>query len=796
MNRLGFLLVLFSQFAFIDAIFGETILFEYEGMTYNIVSRTDFTAELYDASTFKEIKLPESASYNGRDLTVIGISYNALNNSIKANKEINLWLTPSCSYIKTQSEKGGTINIYMSSLDDYLRMTESINYKKNLYYANGDPIESNIEIPEVIKSISCKYAFSNVSSVHSINIERDGLKLPYGFCSNCKNLQSATLSPCTLENEVFKGCSSLEIVNITGSGEYKTGSDTFRSCSKLEKINGMLIGNIPIGCFNYCSSLKELSFGTGNHKIHSSRTYSQYSTPNYEYDGAFKECSNLSRLNFPDAETICRISYGSIYDSDNYYSPAGDYSIIYSFFKTNNIFRSCGFGRYYINNEEVKSFRVPDDIETLNEGAFCNTRLNSFDLNRVKHLKSYSIYNCGLDYLFIPSTVETIESNSVDCIEASFEHFKYASTSNPINGDNLEYLTIYDCNSLRGFSGCSKLHTVNIDYLGGNIESSAFDGCSNLSNFICKRSASGLSINSYAFRNSGITDFKIPEGITSIKELAFEGSAIKSLELCNVQRISLVGSYKNSNYVISNSGSFANCSNLKTLIVNGYASIPSYYGYSMYPWVDSNIENIVFGDNRYIADVDFYVTGRGRGGTNYTYIGVESNLKSVKLGRNVEELYLFGIKSISYNNSSWSFIYDKTQIDYVEVKNPNPPVVYGGFSDWTFMNATLHVPEEALDRYKSDSYWGQFWNIQGEKFEYESGIQDIINDKASTNIYCNRINQSEIQLVNAEKCNVKIYDMSGVNVYFTHSYEGEAIRLPKKGLYIIKCENNTVKVIL
>lgn len=780
--------------------YATDVLFEYGGMTYRVVSPQDFTADLYDALTNKDIVLPEKVVYNNRELTVIGLSSTALNNSIKTNKQVNVWITPQCQYIDTPSATGGTINIYISSLTDYLSMQNSPNYKKELFYQNGDKIPSNLIIPSDITNIVCRYAFSNCSSIESYTMEECDntmLSLPYGMFYKCTKLKSAILRPCNMSTSTFEGCTSLESIEIKGSKDYSIGQRVFYGCTKLEQINGQILGNVEQDCFNNCTSLSELSFGKGKHRIYSMKSvnpYAGYSNPTITYYGAFKNCKSLKRLNFTDTESIFNIIYG---DSTSYTSgPTGYYNY---YCPQNSIFYYSGGGEIFINKAKITDLKVPDNIEAIHSGALYNAALNTIDLNNVKTIKSYAIYGCGLQDIYIPATVETIQTTGIECVNATYEYYRGG-----LSGRYLTHLYIKNCGGISGLQNCKELQSVHIDYLGGNISSNTFSGCSNLNEFNCMACADYISIGSYAFASTANLKYiKIPEGVTKIDELAFSSSGIETLEFSSRNQVKIIASYYDAYKTYNvNYGAFTNCTSLRKLIINGGPiTVSYYYGYSPYPWLNSNIRSICFGDNEEICNVDFFITGYGSAyieGARTGWIGVKSELDSISVGYKTKDIIINGGKTIKYNQGSrtysWTFSYDKSQISYVEIRNPIPPNVTGGFSDWTFVNATLRVPKDALETYKTNSYWGQFWNIEG--VEFESDIWDTQINDCSTNpsISFHRINEFEIVLSNCAHQSVLIYDIKGKIVFKTSSYNGIPIEIPK-GIYIIKCGDKTKKTI-
>lgn len=132
--------------------------------------------------------------------------------------------------------------------------------------------------------------------------------------------------------------------------------------------------------------------------------------------------------------------------------------------------------------------------------------------------------------------------------------------------------------------------------------------------------------------------------------------------------------------------------------------------------------------------MDFYVTGKEN---YYTYRfgkyynAISSNLEELEFGVNVQKIYL---KGRNYFDDTYCTCYDSSKIKTITLKSVIPPeLTEGSFSDWSLINATVTVPEIALESYKSHPVWGKFWNIKGEDFGDSSVHDMLVPEKANVN---------------------------------------------------------------
>ena len=84
-------------------------------------------------------------------------------------------------------------------------------------------------------SVFARGCFSNSATLISINIPASVRYLSYGCCSNCSNLQSATINSLNLIKTCFESCSQLRTVKFL-SNVYSIEEYSFSNCTNLTDI--------------------------------------------------------------------------------------------------------------------------------------------------------------------------------------------------------------------------------------------------------------------------------------------------------------------------------------------------------------------------------------------------------------------------------------------------------------------------------------------------------------------------------------------------------------------------------
>lgn len=281
--------------------------FEHNGFYYNILSLSDLTVELTCGGEENEYK-NTTPSYSG-DVTIPQITEYA-NKTFKVI-QINPYAFINCSIATL------TIPETIESID-----------------ASGDTMGmygkfSNLVIEDGDKPIKCFRALITGDVTNTVYLGRDiegyqessvvydrtrggsyktitfGSKLssiPDYCCSGCPNLTDIYIPSAvkSVERAAFEACTALTIVQ--GECVEELDRDAFAGCSKLTSFDFPSLRTIGVGCFSYCTSLKDVVLPLGAITIYGD-----------SYGGAFYGCTSLESIVIPS--TVVKM--GLPYDDDN-----------------------------------------------------------------------------------------------------------------------------------------------------------------------------------------------------------------------------------------------------------------------------------------------------------------------------------------------------------------------------------------------------------------------------------------------------------------------------------------------
>ena len=339
----------------------------------------------------------------------------------------------------------------------------------------------SISIPNGVTSIGGK-AFSNCTSLTDI-IMPDSLTYinPWTF-SDCTNLTNITIpdSVTSIDGYTFSGCTSLTSITIPNSVT-SVGPCVFSGCTSLANITiSNSVTSIGNGAFSDCSSLTSITIPDGVTGIS---------------DGTFNGCTSLTSITIPDSVTSI-----------------GD-----------RAFNGC---------TSITSITIPDSVTSIGDRAFNGcTSLTSITIpDGVTGIEDYTFSGCtSLKSLMIPESVVKIGDYAFD--ECS----------------SLTGITIPKSVTEVGksaFRNCSNLTNITIQDGVESIGDYAFDGCKKLKEInVAPNNKKYTSVSGILFDKSkkellrypaGKVDksYNIPDSVTSIGDLAFEGcSSIESITI-------------------------------------------------------------------------------------------------------------------------------------------------------------------------------------------------------------------------------------------------------------------------
>ena len=230
----------------------------------------------------------------------------------------------------------------------------------------------------------------------------------------------------------------------------------------------------------------------------------------------------------------------------------------------NRVFRNC---------TTLESVVFPSTLTEIGGYAFDNTGLKEIVLPEgLKKLGEYAFQNCGqLEKVSIPASVSEasyygIFKNCPNLKTVTFGDGIAAIPANLFAESSLEMIEIPDTVLSIGtnaFRDCKSLDQVKFSEQLTLIENRAFYNCTLLETIDLPETLE--SIGTYGFRNTGIKELTLPEGLKTLKSNVFQNCA-------QLTSVYIPATLTEADYY----GVFANCPNLKTVTFgDGIAAVPA-----------------------------------------------------------------------------------------------------------------------------------------------------------------------------------------------------------------------------
>lgn len=576
----------------------------------------------------------------------------------------------------------------------------------NANYCSVDGVLYNNDKTLLIKCPNAKTECMIPSSVTTIGA--------YSF-SYCENLTSVMLPPSlkTIKEYAFTG-SGLTSVDISESVT-SIGNFALAICNNLTEVSiPASVTQIGTGVFNDCPALEAINVDGGNKKFSSE-------------DGALFNYNKKLLVKCPGTKTeyvipasVRNISYGAFLGSHHLTSitiPAsvtsvGEYPFIFcSALKEINVEEG---NRYYSSEDGVLYNRAKTELIRCPEA-----KTECVIPESVTEISYYAFGRCGLTSLDIPESVTEIGDN------AFYYCNNLVSITLPQSITSLKPNTFCECHSLTSLALPESLVSIE-DY--------AFANCKNLASLTLPESLA--SIGDYAFSGcTSLSAIPLPASLNSIGLWAFSGCS--SLTSINIPASTGVGY-----------NAFTNCSELEEINVEeGNQHISS--------------------ENGVVFNLDKTVLALCPGGRT-EYVIPESvtkiNLYAFAFNDRLETVTIPASVDLLYGPCFYSC--DALKDIYYYAENPGRGL-YNNFSYNIYNNATLHVPESALEAYKETAPWSYFKNITAIDI---TGINETTADFDDALPY-------------------EIYDLRGIRV-------GSDIESLVSGIYIMRQGNKVRKIVV
>ena len=478
----------------------------------------------------------------------------------------------------------------------------SIVIPKSLDYCDYNTIDAGAQGP-----------FYQCSNLKNVTFEEGTTIIPAGVFAACTGLEKIVIPDTVteLEKYCFANCSNLKDVTI-GNSVKEIGSDSFYATALTSIVIPDSVTDLYRSVFAKCTNLAEVTLSKNlKHMaewvfsndtaltsivIPKSLDYCDYYTNDAGAQGPFYQCSNLKNVTFEEGTTII---------------PAG-------------VFAAC---------TGIEEIVIPDTATEIEKYSFANCpNLKNVTIgNSVKEIGSNSFYGAAITSIVIPDSVtdlyRSVFANCTNLAEVklskNLKHMAEWVFSNdtaltsiviPKNLDYCDYYTngagaqgpFYHCNNLKNvtfeegitiipagvFAACAGIEEIVIPDTVVELEKYCFANCDNLSKVTMSSQVQEIGTASFyngvkiteitlpetmialygpCFYHTGITQIRIPGGITSIPDEAFRSCfALEQIDWSHADSLKTIGA-----------NAFRDCTRLKEAeIPLGVTTVNSYAFYN------------------------------------------------------------------------------------------------------------------------------------------------------------------------------------------------------------------------
>ena len=382
----------------------------------------------------------------------------------------------------------------------------------------------------------------------------------------------------TMKSHPWTSSFKSSIVKVTFTGNITSICDAaFTDCTNLSSVSiPDSVTEIGYSAFKGCKNLDKVTFGRNSNL----NTLGK----NYNGDGVFQNCVNLSEITLPEKLTaIQRETFSGCTNLERVTIGSGVKSIgAYAF-------KNCG---------NLTAIVIPNAVESIGDGIFTNcTNLSSVKLGS-------GLLTIGI------AAFEGCSSLTDIVIPASVTEIGYSAFKNLKNLQNVVFesgsaLTTLGKNYTNDgvFQNCTSIKSIVLPNKLTAIQRDTFNGCSALEKVTIGSSVK--SVGAYAFNNCvNLKSIVVPNSVESLGDCAFKNCS-------NLASVKLSNTLLTMGYSI-----FEGCSNLTGIVIP--ATVTD-IGYSAFKNL-KNLTSVTFEANSNLVNL----------GKNYTSDGVFQGCTGLK----------------------------------------------------------------------------------------------------------------------------------------------------------------------
>lgn len=680
-----------------------------------------------------------------------------------------------------------------------------------------------LDLPSNLETIGNR-AFKECEGLSSMVLPDNLTEIGEGLFEYCGSLTQVKF-PYYLSNipdYTFYGCFNLETVEIPPYVE-SLGNSAFQSCGKLTSMD--FTGNLrTIGdnCFMFCMGLSEINIPSNILSV----------------GGNAFATSTLKKVNIEDGEEVLALGENAFDSSlDSLYFGRNLTFYGNSVFANMRSMKSLIIGKNVTTIPEgtftfcsgIKELNIPDNVTVIGDNAFssCSGLLSLSLGNNVNEIGAYAFNNCaGLNSVTFPESLVTIGSSAFEgCY--GFTTLEIPGNVNTIGDSSFAY-----CSSLKYISLNDGKEDLAIgDYAFGrclpdsifvdrnlSYKNSPFRGLSSLESLKIGNNVTNIAHDCFV-DCEGLVSVTVPDNVISVSDNAFKGcSSVASLALGN--SVSRIGSGAFSGLALLmeldlpqslesiGNGAFAGCSELQEIKVPESVSNIGESAFSgclklQTLELGSGVESI--GSNAFekcdrLKTVSSYAVNPPvmpvDGFSDYTYFASTLYVPAGSLDAYKDDGSWFkfiNIKAMGEQEKDTYTVTFETQVEggTFTVLAGGKEIVSG---DKVEEGTSLTILPVADENYAVDSVLVNNILLEERDGNYETVVDSdleitvkfrLIETSLGENIYDNVYYDAKEQVIYSYGSDVRIYNVSGINVINARDKQTVDVSSLENGIYIV-----------